>query len=144
MLPRIKINKKNFGNLNTTALPSPCFVIDLEILRQNLNLLKKIKEKTNVKILLALKAFSLKESGKLISKYLDGVSASGINEAILGRKFFSGIVSTYSPAFKETEMPDIIRNSNHIIFNSINQLNKFSKIKQINKKIEIGVRINPF
>ena len=143
MLPEIKINKKNFGNLNTSDLPTPCFVIDLEILRQNLGLLKKIKEKTNVKVLLALKAFSLKETGKLISKYLDGISASGVNEAILGKKFFSGVVSTYSPAFKEIEMPEILRNSNHIIFNSINQLNKFSKIKEINNKVEIGVRINP-
>ncbi len=143
MLPEIKINKKNFDNLNTSDIPTPCFVIDLEILRQNLGLLKKIKEKTNVKVLLALKAFSLKETGKLISKYLDGISASGVNEAILGKKFFSGVVSTYSPAFKEIEMPEILRNSNHIIFNSINQLNKFSKIKEINNKVEIGVRINP-
>ena len=71
MLPQIKIDKKNFQKLNLSVLPSPCFVIDLEVIRQNLDLLKKVKNKTGVKILLALKAFSLKEVGKLISKSLN-------------------------------------------------------------------------
>ena len=141
MLPQIKIDKKNFQKLNLSVLPSPCFVIDLEVIRQNLDLLKKVKNETGVKILLALKAFSLKEVGKLISKSLDGTAASGLNEAIFGKKYFPGIVSTYSPAFKEKEMSEIINNSNFIIFNSISQLKKFLPLNK--KGIQIGIRVNP-
>ena len=60
MLPKIHVNKKYFNKLDLSKVTSPSFVIDLKIIRENLSLLKKIKLKTDVKILLALKAFSLK------------------------------------------------------------------------------------
>ncbi len=142
MLPEVNINNKNFNKLDLSNLPTPCYVIDIEIVKQNLSLLRKIKEQSSVNVLLALKAFSLKKIGPLVSRYLDGTSASGLNEAKLARKYFSGIVSTYSPAFKENEIESIIRNSNHLIFNSLNQLEKFLP-KAKSKKIDIGIRINP-
>ena len=92
MLPEVNINNKNFNKLDLSNLPTPCYVIDIEIVKQNLSLLRKIKEQSSVNVLLALKAFSLKKIGPLVSRYLDGTSASGLNEAKLARKYFSGIV----------------------------------------------------
>ena len=39
-------------------LPTPCYVIDEEKLKENLSILKEVKEKAGCKILLAQKAFS--------------------------------------------------------------------------------------
>ena len=93
----------------------------------NLNIFNKLKTDTNVKILLALKAFSLKSLLPIISNVLDGVSASGLNEAKLGKKYFGGLISTYSPAFRDSEFDDILKCSQHVTFNSISQINKYKK-----------------
>ena len=142
MLKTVKVNKKYFTKLDFSKIPSPSYVIDTKVIEDNLKIFNKLKTDTNVKILLALKAFSLKNLFPIISNVLDGVCASGKYEAKLGDKYFGGLISTYSPAFKDSEFSDILKYSQHITFNSISQLNKFKKLC-INKSINIGVRINP-
>lgn len=122
-------------------LPSPCFVCEEELLIKNLELLKKVQEQANVKILLALKGFALWSTFDLCKQYLQGCCASGLNEAILAHEEFSKEVHTYSPAFKEEEIDDILDISNHIVFNSFNQLNKF-RVKALGRS-SIGLRVNP-
>ncbi|MCP4970128.1 MAG: carboxynorspermidine decarboxylase [Arcobacter sp.] len=126
---------------NFEELPSPCFVCEEELLKKNLELLKEIQDKTNVKILLALKGFALWSTFDLCKKYLQGCCASGLNEAILAYEEFSKEVHTYSPAFKDEEIDEIIKMSNHIVFNSFNQLNKFRQ--RAIGKTSIGLRVNP-
>ena len=142
MLKSIKVEKKYFQKLDLSKLPSPCYVIDIKVVKENLELLNQLRVNTDVKILLALKAFSLKNLFPLMSKYLDGVCASGINEAKLGKKYFNGLVSTYSPAFKESEIRDIIKYSDHVTFNSKSQMDKFKNLC-LDKNVNIGCRINP-
>ena len=142
MLKTVKVNKKYFTKLDLSKISSPSYVIDTKVLEDNLKILNKLKKNTNVKILLALKAFSLKRLFPIISNVLDGVCASGLNEAKLGNKYFGGLISTYSPAFKDSEFSDILKYSQYITFNSISQINKYKKLC-INKNIDIGVRINP-
>ena len=60
MLQTVKVNKKYFSKLDLSKVPSPCYVIDTNVLEDNLKIFNKLKTDTNVKILLALKAFSLK------------------------------------------------------------------------------------
>ncbi len=126
---------------NFEELPSPCFVCEEELLKKNLELLKEIQDKTNVKILLALKGFALWSTFDLCKKYLKGCCASGLNEAILAYEEFSKEVHTYSPAFKDEEIDEIIKMSNHVVFNSFNQLNKFRQ--RAIGKTSIGLRVNP-
>ena len=142
MLQTVKVNKKYFKKLDLSRIPSPSFVIDTKVIEDNLKIFNQLKTDTNVKILLALKAFSLKSIFPMMSNVLNGVCASGLNEAKLGNKYFKGLVSTYSPAFKDSEFNEIIKYSQHITFNSISQLNRYKKLC-INKNIDIGVRINP-
>jgi len=125
-------------------LPSPCWVLEEKLLIKNLKILKNIKDKTGVNILLALKGYAFWKSFDIVSKYLDGCCASGLYEALLAKEEFKKEVHTYSPAFKEEEIEQIAKISNHLVFNSANQLKKFAKkVKEINPKISLGLRVNP-
>jgi carboxynorspermidine decarboxylase len=142
MLQTMGGNPRNFNELDLYSLPSPCFVIDKKALRSNLEVLKKLKFETNVKILIALKAFSTLSLAPLISEYLDGCCSSGLYETKLAAKYFRGEVSTFSPAFKSSEFEEIASLSNHVIFNSLNQFNNFYNIAKKSEK-EVGIRVNP-
>jgi carboxynorspermidine decarboxylase len=142
MLQTMGGNPRNFHELDLYSLPSPCFVIDKKALRSNLEVLQKLKFETNVKILIALKAFSTLSLAPLISEYLDGCCSSGLYETKLAAKYFRGEVSTFSPAFKSSEFEEIASLSNHVIFNSLNQFNNFYNIAKKSKK-EVGIRVNP-
>ena len=110
-------------------LPSPCYVCEQDLLENNLKLLKKVQDEANVNIILALKGFALWFSFDLCKKYLMGCSSSGLNEAKLAKEEFKKEVHTYSPAFKDDEIDEILELSNYIIFNSFSQWKKY-KIKQ--------------
>ena len=65
-------------------------------------------------------------------------------EARLGYEEMGKEVHTYAPAFADHEMDDVIRYSDHIVFNSFHQWNKFKdKVKNSGKQIECGLRLNP-
>ena len=142
MLKTMGGNPRDFNKLDLNRLPSPCFVIDKKALQTNLEILYELKKQTNVKILIALKAFSTFSLAPIISEYLDGSCCSGLYESKLAKKYFGGEISTFSPAFKKDELNEIAEISDHIIFNSLNQANNFSDIaKKFNS--DIGIRINP-
>lgn len=124
-------------------LNTPCYVIQKEKIVKNLEKLKSVSDKTGCKILLAQKAFSAFYLYPLIGKYLNGTTASGLFEARLGyEKMPNGEVHCYSPAYREDEIGEIIKYSDHIVFNSPNQIKKFGKLAK-NKNKSIALRINP-
>jgi len=125
-------------------MKTPYWLLNECLLKENLELLSLIKKRCDIKILLALKGYALWQSFPMISEYLDGCCASGLNEALLSNEQFKRETHTYSPAFKKEEIEEIANISNHLIFNSSNQLEKFSKIaKEVNPNLSIGLRINP-
>jgi len=126
---------------NQTILPSPIYVCEENLLEANLHLLEHIQKQTDVKILLALKGFAMHSTFDMCKKYLKGCCASGLNEAILAYENFGKEVHTYSPAFKENEFDQIAKISNHIVFNSHAQYDKFKDKLLANNSI--GLRINP-
>ena len=131
-------------DIDISTLPTPSYLVDQRLLIKNLELLASVKERTGCKILLAQKAFSMFSVYPLIAKYLDGVTSSGVMEARLGYEEMGKEVHTYAPAFADHEMDDVIRYSDHIIFNSFHQWNKFNdKVKNSGKQIECGLRLNP-
>lgn len=131
-------------NIDLNTLPSPCYVVDEGLLIKNLEKMKSVIERTNCKILLAQKGFSMFSVYPLIGEYLNGVTSSSVHEARLGYEEMGKEVHTYAPAFSETEFDEILSYSDHIVFNSFQQYNQFKeKIKSNPKQIEIGIRINP-
>lgn len=112
-------------------------------------LLEYVQKESGAKIILALKGFSMFSTFELVSKYLKGCTASGLHEARLAREEFAKFnsdaeVHTYSPAYKEEDLKEIAKISNHIVFNSPSQLFKYSDmVKNINPKVHLSLRINP-
>lgn len=133
-----------FTKLNLKDVETPCFIIDKNVIRDNLEILKYVQQKADCKILLALKAYAMYPTFPLIKKCLHGICAGSLYEAKLGRKKFGKEVHTYSPAFKEKEFPEILNYSDYIIFNSFSQFEKFMPaIKKNKKKVKVGLRVNP-
>ncbi|AUS98866.1 carboxynorspermidine decarboxylase [Clostridium thermosuccinogenes] len=127
------------------SLPTPCYIVDEELLRKNLEILNSVQERTGCKILLAEKGFSMFSVFPLIGKYLKGITASSLFEARLGYEEMGKEVHIFSPAYIEEEFDEILRYCDHIVFNSFNQWNKYKdRVKNYKqKKIECGIRINP-
>lgn len=128
-----------------SRVKTPCYIVDENLLIKNLEILKGVSDRTGAKILLAQKAFSMFRVYPLIGEYLAGTTASGIYEAKLAYEEMKGKqVHIYSPAYKESDIDEIIAVSDHMVFNSPKQWKKFkAKIQAANKHISCGIRINP-
>ena len=129
-------------NFDISSVDTPCFVVDEKLLENNLEVLKKVKEESGTKILLAQKAFSMYSVYPLIKKYLDGTTASGLFEAKLGYEEMGGETHIFSPAYKKQDFKEIVEICDHIIFNSINQYEKFIDLV-VEKEKSAGLRVNP-
>ncbi len=136
-----------FSGFDLGRVPTPAFVVDEAAIRRNLEILADIKTRSGVKILAALKAFSMWSLAPLVSEYLDGCCTSGLWEARLAHEKYGGEVETYSPAYKAQDMAEIFALSDHVIFNSPDQIARFAEAAQqargAGKKFDIGLRINP-
>ncbi len=130
-----------FAHFDLSRVDSPAFVVDAAKIRQNLEILADIKKRSGVKILSAMKAFSMWELAPLISEALDGCCTSGLWEARLAKDKYSGEISTYCAAFKDADMVEIVQISDHIIFNTPKQHQRFKHILEEN--VDVGLRINP-
>jgi carboxynorspermidine decarboxylase len=129
-------------SIDFNKIPTPCYVIDEFLLRNNLKLIKQIKEAAGIEILVALKAFSNWGVFPIFREYEFGASASSLNEARLAFEELGVRAHTYSPAYEEKTISDILAFSSHLSFNSINQFRKYSKITH-QKGVSIGLRVNP-
>nr|WP_295974458.1 carboxynorspermidine decarboxylase [uncultured Bacillus sp.] len=126
------------------ALPSPCYVVDERLLTKNLEILNSIQERTGAKVLLAQKGFAMHYEYPLIGKYLHGVTSSSLFETRLGYEKMGKEVHVYAPAYADSEFDEILSYADHIVFNSFPQWKKFKdKVKNHEKNIECGIRINP-
>ncbi|WP_223067621.1 carboxynorspermidine decarboxylase [Paenibacillus caui] len=123
-------------------LPTPCYVVDEELLEKNLKILSGVMERTGSKIILAQKAFSMSRMYPLIGKYLSGTAASGLYEARLGYEEMGKENHVFAPAYREDQMEEIISLCDHIIFNSFSQVEKY-RDRVIKAGKRIGLRINP-
>jgi carboxynorspermidine decarboxylase len=130
--------------IDFSKIPSPCYVIDEELLRKNLELIHDVKEKAGVEIILAFKGFSMWKAFPLIREYISGATASGAWEARLAFEEMKSLAHTYSPAFTEDDFDEVLENSSHIAFNSLSQLEKFlPSVNNFKRKISVGLRVNP-
>jgi carboxynorspermidine decarboxylase len=124
--------------------PSPAYVVDLGRLRHNLDILGEVQQQSGAKILMALKAFAMWNTFPLIRETLKGVCASSPWEARLGRQEFGGEVHSFAAAFKEDDVIELLSISDHLIFNSFNQLERFRPLWEKEQgRVSIGLRVNP-
>ncbi len=122
--------------------PSPAYVVDLGRLRHNLAILDEVQRRSGAKILLALKAFAMWRTFPLIRETLQGVCASSPWEARLGREEFGGEVHSFAAAFKESDVCELLEVSDHLVFNSFAQFERFRPLWE-GRGVSIGLRVNP-
>ncbi len=131
-----------FRHFDLTRVPSPCFVVDEKAMERNLAVLADIGERSGAHVLSALKAFSMFALAPLVRQYLGGTCASGIFEARLGREEYDGEVATFCAGYKDADIDEILALSDHIIFNSPAQKDRFLAKAQAAGR-QVGLRINP-
>jgi carboxynorspermidine decarboxylase len=131
-----------FARFDLSRVPSPCFVVDKARIEANLEILADVRDRAGVKVLLALKAFSMWALGDLVSEHLDGVATSGLWEARLGRAHFKGEVATFCAGYKASDFPEVAALSDHLIFNSPAQARRFGR-QAAGSGCDLGLRLNP-
>ncbi len=111
--------------IDFSRIPSPCFVMEEELLRKNLHLIKSVKERAGVNIILAFKAFAMWRSFPIVKEYIQHSTASSIAEARLAFEEMGNSAHTYAPAYIEEDFPLFLKYSSHITFNSLSQFERF-------------------
>lgn len=123
-------------------IPTPSYIVEEELLKHNLSILKSVMDQTGCKILLAQKCFSMFPVYPLIGESISGTTASGLFEAKLGHEFMKKENHIFAAAYREEEMDEILEICDHVIFNSFSQWKKY-KEKAIASGKQCGLRINP-
>lgn len=130
--------------INFSEIPTPCYLLEEELLHNNLRLIRSVKERAGIDIVLAFKGFSMWKAFPIIRGYITGVAASGAYEARLATEEMKTFAHTYSPAFHTADFDVVLQNSSHITFNSLSQLGHFlPAVASYSRKISVGIRVNP-
>ncbi len=125
-------------------VPSPCFVMEEDLLRKNLSLIKSVKDRAGVNIILAFKAFAMWKSFPIVREYIPNSTASSVFEAQLAYEEMGSPAHTFSPAYTPDNFPAFMKYSSHITFNSLSQFERFyPETLKADKKISCGIRVNP-
>ena len=136
-----------FAHFDLSRVDSPAFVVDEAKLRANLAVLADVRDRAGIKVLAAMKAFSMWQVAPVIGEYLDGVCTSGLWEALLAAEHYKGEIATYCAAYKAEDLPEIFRLSDHVIFNTPGQHARFADeitaAKARGDVFDIGLRVNP-
>lgn len=130
--------------IDFSVIPSPCYVMEEKRLRENLSLIKSVKERAGVNIILAFKAFAMWKAFPIVREYIPYSTASSKYEARLAYEEMGSRAHTYSPAYTEADFPEILKYSSHVTFNSLSQYRRFyPMVKEHGCHVSCGLRINP-
>ena len=122
-------------------MKEPVYIIEETLLRRNLQLIANVAKEADVEIILAFKAFALWKTFPIFREYISSTTASSLSEARLALEEFGAKAHTYSPAYTDEEIDDIVRCSSHLTFNSLSQYERFND--RVEGKASIGLRVNP-
>ena len=127
---------------NTSDIPSPCYVVEEELLHQNLQLIKSVSERSGAEIIMAFKAFAIWKLFDITRQYIPHSTASSLSEARLAFEKLGSKAHTFAPVYKDSEIETIAQCSSHITFNSLAQYHRHKAVAE-KYGISCGVRINP-
>jgi carboxynorspermidine decarboxylase len=123
-------------------LPTPCYLLEEARLRANLAVMRRVREASGARILLALKGFAMWSSFPVVRESLVGCAASSLHEARLAHETFGGELHVYAPAYAEAEMPRLLDLADHLSFNSFVQWARF-RDQALGAGVSCGIRVNP-
>ena len=121
-------------------MATPIYIIEEKKLRRNLRLISDVAAKADIEIILAFKAFALWKTFPIFREYIHATTASSLSEARLALEEFGAPAHTYSPAYTDDEIDEIIRCSSHLTFNSLSQYRRYHERAA---GVSIGLRVNP-
>ena len=131
-----------FLKYDYSRVPAPCYVVEEELLRRNLSLIRSVAERADVDIILAFKAFALWRTFPIFREYISATTASSLSEARLACERFGSKAHTYAPVYPAAELPQTVACSSHITFNSLAQFARFAPMAMA-QGVSCGLRINP-
>ncbi len=123
-------------------LPSPCYVVDEQLLDRNLALIDRVRRESGTEIIVALKACAMWSIFPELARHSDGATASSAAEARLVREEFGRPAHTYAPVYTDRNIDEILATSDHITFNSLSQFERFGQ-RALIRGLSCGLRINP-
>ena len=121
-------------------LQTPYYLIDKARLLPNMEKIAHLREASGAKALLALKCFATWGVFDFMSDYMDGTTSSSLYEVKLGREKFPGETHAYSVAWADHEIDEVLANSDKVIFNTAQQLQRFEGQSAGHVR---GLRVNP-
>ncbi len=122
-------------------MSSPIYIIEERKLRHNLQLIADVASRADVEIILAFKAFALWKTFPVFREYINSTTASSLSEARLAFEEFGAKAHTFSPAYTDDEIDEIVGCSSHLTFNSLSQYERYHE--RVRGKASIGLRVNP-
>ncbi len=125
-----------------SKVPSPCYLLDEELLEHNLSVIDRVRNEAGVEIIVALKACAMWSIFPILARHSDGATASSAAEARLVFEEYGAPAHTYAPLYTDRNIEEILRTSSHITFNSIAQFERFGP-RAILHGLSCGLRINP-
>lgn len=133
----------DWNKIDFSKLPSPCYVIDCDILKKNLQIMKKHCDFLGIRPLISIKGFPLALTFKEMSPYIYGLSAASLFEAQLG-KHLGKEIHIHTPAYRPDEFHKVLNLCDYVVFNSLSQWKQYQNIlsKNVNNS-NFGLRINP-
>ena len=123
-------------------ISSPAYVLEENLLLNNLKLLQRVQQEAGVEIICALKGFSFYHVFPTVKQYLSGATASSLHEARLAFEEMGNKCHAYTPAYLPAEFEEFMSYASHMTFNSLNQVAQFAS-QATDKGISCGIRINP-
>ncbi len=123
-------------------VPSPCYVLDEQLLDANLAKIDEVRRRTGAEIIVALKACAMWRIFPELARHSDGATASSAAEARLVFEEYGRPAHTYAPVYTDRDFGEIMRCSDHITFNSVAQYERFGA-RACAQGISCGLRINP-
>lgn len=127
--------------IDYSKVPSPCFIVDEELLEQNMKVIDHVRQSAGVEVIVALKACAMWSIFPILAKHSDGATASSLNEARLVFEEYGEAAHTYAPTYTERDFEQIMQCSSHITFNSLGQFERFAP-RAILNGISCGLRVN--
>ena len=128
--------------LTPGQLPTPCYVVYEQRLRRNFSLIADVSRRSGADIIMAFKANALWRTFPILREYVDGFTASSLNELRLGCEELGVTAHTYCPVYTEASIDKFLELSSYITFNSLDQLRRFGP-RAVERGVSPGLRVNP-
>ena len=136
---------KSYINESVLAqVETPMYIVEENLFRANLSLIRDVAQRADVEIILAFKAFALWKTFPIVREYINSTTASSLSEARLAYEEFGAPAHTFSPAYTDSEIDQIAKCSSHLSFNSLSQYERMrEKARNANAQLSFGLRVNP-